>query len=1275
MSIEQGKYVFASASPASSGASSGAPIPLAGGGAEQIVVPGGTMLLDADFERSGADLLITGPDGTQFIIIDYFDSPVQAGLMTEGGSLLPYNLVSALAGPAAPGQYAQSEDGLEEAPIGRVDETVGEVTATRVDGTTVTLNKDSSVFQGDILETGSGGAVAVVFIDETEFSLGEEGRMVLDELIFDPSSLEGSSSFSVVQGVFVFVSGEIAANNPDEMVVRTPVATLGIRGTKVAGKAAAEGDLNTVTILPDPGQAAVTGAVTVSTQTSSITLNTAWQTTAVSSVFEAPAPAITVTASQAGTLYGAVNSLLSSTTPSTATNSDSARSARNQDANASGEQNTPAENENISAEATEESAQELTENVGVEEDLTPEDEILAEDELASIDPNAPENQLLEQGGELGPEGELAPGEGIGPDGFGPEGAGSQEFGPGEIGPEGVGPEGFGPEGFGPEGFGPEGFGPDQLFEAGGWGNNEFSEEVMVTAGLAAAEDAFHALENVFASGGSIDEAFIAADTAGNMAFNAYMGTAGTDMFDALVQYGPQAVFSDPSSIETFQVIEGQFNQIAENFGIDPAQFGPDGAFVQQDFFDGTAPPAGFEMDPAMLGDEFAGFEGAFVNNQGLQGEFGPEGFGPEGFGPEGFGPEGLGSEGFEPEGFGPVGLGPGEVGSGEFGSGGFGPGGFGPGGFGPGGFGLGGFGPGGFEPGGFGPGEFEPGEFGPIEFGPNQGGNQEENEQFFQQQQQQQNSSSALTSLKNGLGGTAGFGEQSLALSDNGSELVDISSVFSSGLNFGGGTAFTSVNINNNGNLTFGALQNTFTPPTSLSNNSLPIIAPFFADVDTTSGQVSPTANGTSTGSNQVHFDLDTANSTFTVTWDDVGFANGNTSLLNAFQVSLIDRGSGDFDVEFRYEDIRWTTGDNSGGTNGLGGTVARAGISTGSSNFVELAQSGIGTNGMLDLEVSPGANSSNNSGTWLFEIRTGSIEGFSLNGTDADDVLNGGSDGDTINGSNGDDVIEGKAGNDTLAGNFGQDTVNGGSGNDVIDGGDDGQTDSLDGGAGTDTITYQSAFGGVQVSLASQTAFVGGGTDIITNFENATGSSFSDIITGDSTDNSISGGNGTDQLSGGGGNDNIQGGNGTDIINGGTGDDVLIGGFGSDSLTGGDGRDTFQFENPLDGIFNPQNGQLQSPLFGFNNIADFSSSTDDKIKFDDSQSLFNLGGSFTSSNFFSINSAFDGTISGLSPSTPYVVVDSQKVVYYDDDVSTEGYTVMAVVTGDTPVIGDFQIG
>ncbi|MBT6828489.1 MAG: hypothetical protein HOA58_03125, partial [Rhodospirillaceae bacterium] len=309
MSIEQGKIVFAAATAEISGVSGSAPTPILGGGAAEIVIPGGNMLLHADFSRAGADLLITAPDGSQFVIVDYFNGQIEAGLMTESGALLPFDLVSALAGPAAPGQYAQEGDGLEAAPIGRVDETVGDVTATRVDGTTVTLGKDSSVFQGDILETGSGGAVAVVFIDETEFSLGEDGRMVLDELIFDPTSLEGSSSFSVVEGVFVFVSGEIAANNPDEMVVRTPVATLGIRGTTVGGKAGAEGDLNTVTIIPDSG-GRVTGSITVSTQNSSITLDSPYQTTAVSSVFGSPTQPITLSEAQAGGLYGAVSNLL-----------------------------------------------------------------------------------------------------------------------------------------------------------------------------------------------------------------------------------------------------------------------------------------------------------------------------------------------------------------------------------------------------------------------------------------------------------------------------------------------------------------------------------------------------------------------------------------------------------------------------------------------------------------------------------------------------------------------------------------------------------------------------------------------------------------------------------------------------------------------------------------------------------------------------------------------------------------------------------------------------
>ena len=112
--------------------------------------------------------------------------------------------------------------------------------------------------------------------------------MVLDELIFDPASQEGSSSFSVVQGVFVFVSGEIASQNPDAMEVRTPVATLGIRGTKVAGYAAQEGEENKIALLSE-GDGEV-GELIVYNPSGNVVLDQVNKTTIVSSVFLAPEP-------------------------------------------------------------------------------------------------------------------------------------------------------------------------------------------------------------------------------------------------------------------------------------------------------------------------------------------------------------------------------------------------------------------------------------------------------------------------------------------------------------------------------------------------------------------------------------------------------------------------------------------------------------------------------------------------------------------------------------------------------------------------------------------------------------------------------------------------------------------------------------------------------------------------------------------------------------------------------------------------------------------------
>ena len=278
------------------GADGAPPIILEAENGADLVVPGGDMLLDADFIRLGPDLLLIGEDGSTVIVRGFFALHSPPDLMTEAGAHINADLAAKLAGPMAPGQYAQAGPGAAAEPVGKVESVEGTVTAVRADGSEVTLSKGSSVYSGDVLETATGGAIGIVFVDDTTFSLGEEGRMVLDEMVYDPGTQEGIFKTSLVQGVFSFVSGQIAKTSPEGMTVTTPVATIGVRGTTVAGRAAAEGSLNTISLLPqtDANGVVTVGEITVSNGAGiPQILNTAGATIQTTSFFQAlPAPVI-----------------------------------------------------------------------------------------------------------------------------------------------------------------------------------------------------------------------------------------------------------------------------------------------------------------------------------------------------------------------------------------------------------------------------------------------------------------------------------------------------------------------------------------------------------------------------------------------------------------------------------------------------------------------------------------------------------------------------------------------------------------------------------------------------------------------------------------------------------------------------------------------------------------------------------------------------------------------------------------------------------------------
>lgn len=145
-----------------------------------------------------------------------------------------------------------------------------------------------------------------------------------------------------------------------------------------------------------------------------------------------------------------------------------------------------------------------------------------------------------------------------------------------------------------------------------------------------------------------------------------------------------------------------------------------------------------------------------------------------------------------------------------------------------------------------------------------------------------------------------------------------------------GGT-YTQFWANNNGNISFNGGISAYTP-TGPQGQSVPIISPFFADVDTRAA-----------ASGLMYLQQNVANQTI-VTWDNVGYYNAHADKLDSFQ--LVVRGpdyvvpAGEGQIGFFWNTMGWETGDASGGSGGFGGTPAAIGFGDGLSNGFVLAGS-----------------------------------------------------------------------------------------------------------------------------------------------------------------------------------------------------------------------------------------------------------------------------------------------------------------------------------------------
>ena len=120
------------------------------------------------------------------------------------------------------------------ASVGAVDKVQEQATATQA-GATRDLAAAGPVYFRDRMRTGPGARLEAKLDDGTVLTLGEKGRLTVDEFVYRPGEQGNKLVLNATQGAFLFVGGKIEGPTGGNVSIKTPVGTLGVRGTTVWG--------------------------------------------------------------------------------------------------------------------------------------------------------------------------------------------------------------------------------------------------------------------------------------------------------------------------------------------------------------------------------------------------------------------------------------------------------------------------------------------------------------------------------------------------------------------------------------------------------------------------------------------------------------------------------------------------------------------------------------------------------------------------------------------------------------------------------------------------------------------------------------------------------------------------------------------------------------------------------------------------------------------------------------------------------------------------------
>jgi FecR protein len=88
---------------------------------------------------------------------------------------------------------------------------------------------NNDIYAEETVATDAAATTSLQFLDSTRLKVGTSSTVVLDRFVYDPDTQTGAIAITFGKGIFRFVTGAI--KNKEAIVLKTPTATMSVRGT------------------------------------------------------------------------------------------------------------------------------------------------------------------------------------------------------------------------------------------------------------------------------------------------------------------------------------------------------------------------------------------------------------------------------------------------------------------------------------------------------------------------------------------------------------------------------------------------------------------------------------------------------------------------------------------------------------------------------------------------------------------------------------------------------------------------------------------------------------------------------------------------------------------------------------------------------------------------------------------------------------------------------------------------------------------------------------